>query len=177
MQINELLKTESNLDVLMKALEAFLPIVAQELDIKTFPKIIPVPAIDSSEQPTFGQFNFIDNIIYVAINHRHIIDILRTLAHELVHYSQNVRGQLNIENGETGSDIENEANLRAGIIMRKFAKSAPQYFSNGPIALDEAKKKKKKRSKRSPINRRWYGGGPYYGITTGYDTSGGDGGV
>lgn len=172
MQINELLKNDSNLDILMNALESFLPIVAEELEITTFPKIIPVPSIDNESQPTFGQFNFVDNVIFVAINNRHIIDILRTLAHELVHYSQNIRGQLNFENGETGSDIENEANLRAGIIMRKFAKAAPRYFANGPISLDESKKKKRPKRKRS-INRRWYGGGPYYGITT--DT-GGDGG-
>ena len=46
--------------------------------------------------------------------------MLETLAHEMVHQKQNELGLLEIDSGETGSDIENEANACAGIIMRNF---------------------------------------------------------
>ncbi len=47
-------------------------------------------------------------------------DILRTLAHELIHRKQDEDGRLDPNSGETGSEIENEANAQAGILLRKF---------------------------------------------------------
>jgi Zn-dependent peptidase ImmA (M78 family) len=43
---------------------------------------------------------------------------LRTLAHELVHLAQANFKELTPEDGVTGSDVENEANALAGILMR-----------------------------------------------------------
>jgi len=55
---------------------------------------------------------------------------LRTVAHELVHCSQNQQhGQLPDDAGETGSRWENDANARAGIIMRDWANSHPEHFA------------------------------------------------
>jgi Zn-dependent peptidase ImmA (M78 family) len=53
-------------------------------------------------------------------------DILRTLAHELVHHMQNLKGDE--LNGDDGSEIENEANAQAGVIMRKFGRENPEIF-------------------------------------------------
>jgi hypothetical protein len=55
-------------------------------------------------------------------------DILRTLAHELVHHHQKLNGDE--LDGEDGSDTENEANARAGVIMRKFGRENPEIFEN-----------------------------------------------
>ena len=55
-------------------------------------------------------------------------DILRTLAHELVHRKQAEDGRLNITSGETGSDIENEANAQAGVLLRNFGKLNKQIY-------------------------------------------------
>jgi Zn-dependent peptidase ImmA (M78 family) len=60
-------------------------------------------------------------------------DILRTLAHELVHRKQDEDGRIDYESGETGSDIENEANAQAGVLLRDYGK-----VDNG---IYEAKKK------------------------------------
>jgi hypothetical protein len=49
-------------------------------------------------------------------------DILRTLAHELVHRKQEEDGRLDIKSGETGSPIEDEANATAGVLLRNFGK-------------------------------------------------------
>jgi Zn-dependent peptidase ImmA (M78 family) len=55
-------------------------------------------------------------------------DILRTLAHELVHRKQHEDGRINYESGETGSEIENEANAQAGILLRNFGKLNKQIY-------------------------------------------------
>ena len=59
----------------------------------------------------------------VYIKGRAFADVCRSIAHELVHQKQDEEGRLNSpKDGETGSDIENEANAGAGILMRKFGK-------------------------------------------------------
>jgi hypothetical protein len=55
-------------------------------------------------------------------------DILRTLAHELVHRKQDEDGRLDITSGETGSEIENEANAQAGILLRNFGKTNKHIY-------------------------------------------------
>lgn len=49
---------------------------------------------------------------------RHPTDVLRTLSHELVHLAQSQIKPLSAADGVTGSDVENEANALAGILMR-----------------------------------------------------------
>lgn len=58
--------------------------------------------------------------IAILVKDRGLIDVLRSIAHEMVHQKQHVSGQLNNLSGETGSDHENEANSTAGVIMRLF---------------------------------------------------------
>ena len=64
--------------------------------------------------------------IYLSILNRHPIDVLRSLAHEVVHYKQLMSGQL--VSGKTGSKYENEANAKAGELMRKYGALHPEYF-------------------------------------------------
>ena len=69
--------------------------------------------------------------IYVSVVNRHPVDILRSLAHEMVHYRQMLDGQ-NIL-GYTGSRHENEANAKAGIVLRDYGKIHPELFLMKPI--------------------------------------------
>jgi len=57
------------------------------------------------------------------------MDILRTVAHELVHCRQNQQRPLPDHAGQTGSAWENDANARAGVIMRDYAESNPEKFT------------------------------------------------
>lgn len=74
--------------------------------------------IQHGAQKTFGYWDGDNNLIVICVKDRHPTDVLRTLAHELVHVAQNHVSPLNSSDGVTGSDIENEANALAGIIMR-----------------------------------------------------------
>ena len=61
---------------------------------------------------------------------RAIVDICRSIAHELVHHKQNLEGRLKdtIADGSDGSPIENEANSVAGVIIRKYGKLYPEIY-------------------------------------------------
>ena len=69
--------------------------------------------------------------IYVSVINRHPVDILRSLAHEMVHYKQMINGQ-SIQ-GHTGSRHENEANAKAGVVLRDYGKLHPELFTMRPI--------------------------------------------
>lgn len=106
-----------------------LQLCKQELDLDILPPISlisDIPAIKSGNKHSFGEFN--GRSIKVITTNRHPIDVLRTLAHELVHWKQQSVGQ--DMNGEDGSDTENQANSVAGIIMRRFGEKYPEYFIN-----------------------------------------------
>ncbi len=135
MQLFDLFEGRQTEDTFIDALRDFLPLAIDYLEIKQLPKIDLVKEIDSNGQPTFGQLNPNTNQVTLAINHRHPVDILRTLAHELVHVAQNERGELDDGSGDTGSDIENEANAEAGVILRMFSKKYPQYLNLIPLDL------------------------------------------
>jgi Zn-dependent peptidase ImmA (M78 family) len=55
-------------------------------------------------------------------------DLLRTLAHELVHRKQSEDGRIDYNSGKTGSEIENEANAMAGVLLRKFGKQNEEIY-------------------------------------------------
>jgi hypothetical protein len=66
--------------------------------------------------------------INLVVGDRHPIDVLRTLAHELVHARQREQDELDPGDGATGSDAENQANAAAGVLMRDFGKQHPEFF-------------------------------------------------
>jgi cytidyltransferase-like protein len=82
----------------------------------------------AKEMRSFGYFSPNDNKIWVYCANRNMADILRTLAHELVHRKQDEDGRISYESGKTGSDIENEANARAGVLLRDFGKQHEEIY-------------------------------------------------
>jgi len=111
----------------------FLPLAMEILEIDRLPKMNFESEIDSGGQPSFGMYVNDEKILHVAILNRHPVDILRTVAHELVHFKQDIRNELNDNSGETGSPEENQAHEIAGVIMRHFNKRYPEFLSSQPI--------------------------------------------
>lgn len=118
---------------LKEIIKKFLPVAMKELGINNLPKIKLVNKISDGEHPSFGMFNHNEERIYVGTKHRHPGDILRTLAHELVHYKQLINNELDQDSGETGSPDENEAHILAGKIMRHFNDQNPNIFDHPPV--------------------------------------------
>jgi hypothetical protein len=113
----------------MEAMRTFLSMAAEELALRRLPRIVWVtePRVTEKNQ-SFGKYTNDDKTIRVVVRNRHPLDIMRTLAHELVHYKQDLEGRIQPDSGQTGSPIENEANAMAGRIMRRFGRTHPDAF-------------------------------------------------
>lgn len=92
---------------------------------------VPIHFVDDASYAksvkAFGEISS-ENVIKVTVINRHPMDVLRTLAHELEHYKQDTIKSLPKNSGDAGSQIENQANAKAGELMRKFGKLHPEYF-------------------------------------------------
>ena len=111
----------------------FLPIAMKYIKLDSLPKMHFEPHIRDVHQPTFGMYENGNHVLHVALLNRHPNDILRTVAHELVHYKQDTEHELGDDSGTTGSPHENEAHAVAGIVMRHFNKKYPEYLNSKPI--------------------------------------------
>ena len=81
---------------------------------------------------TTAYYDIVNCVICVYIKDRAIMDVMRSVAHELVHHHQNERGDLigSPEEGADGSPLENEANAKAGEMIRIFGKQNPSIYRN-----------------------------------------------
>ena len=102
-----------------------------ELKIKNLPTLhlIKSPRF-AAKIAAFGEISS-HNRIVIDIKDRQPMDILRTVAHELVHYKQHESGKHG--SGHAGSVTENEANAKAGILMRKFGQTHAKIFKLPPV--------------------------------------------
>ena len=113
----------------------FIKFAAEDLDLKSLPKFdFAFDSDRSVEHKSFGGYAPGAEHITITVKNRHIMDVCRTLAHELVHYSQDLKNELDDDDaGSTGSPQENEANARAAVIMRNWGKKHPEFFEKESI--------------------------------------------
>lgn len=94
------------------------------LEINRAPKI---KLVNDTGTTALGYFDVENEVIVVTVKDRHQMDIMRTLAHELVHRKQKeFKSELD---GSTGSVDENEANAMAGVLLRQWGKQNPDQFN------------------------------------------------
>lgn len=105
-------------------LNMFIKFAAKKLNLKVFPKIHFVGK-EQNKHAAFG--HSVGDKIYVRVTGRHPMDIMRTLAHELIHFRQNLLNK----SGEKMR--EDEANALAGHIMRDFGTTHTEIFKDSPI--------------------------------------------
>jgi len=119
-------------------LKDFIDFCFKELKLKQMPTVkLRRDPQWSVRNKTFGRYINDQRLLEVAWGHRHIMDVLRTVAHELTHTHQHERESVPSDAGETGSPYENEANARAGVLMRDYARLHPEYFAVGQADVDE----------------------------------------
>jgi len=113
-------------------LKRFLVFLKRELKVTYDIPIILVDDVDFAKRiAAFGEISK-DNVIHLSIVNRHPMDIFRTLAHEFVHYKQHMSKGTNLS-PKAGSPTENQANAKAGEIMRKYGSLHPELFDLMPI--------------------------------------------
>ena len=135
MKIKELLTEGLEKKDTYKILLDFIRFAAKDLELNSLPKFDFVfDSKESMERRSFGGYAPGAEHITITVKNRHIMDVCRTLAHELVHYSQDLKKELEDDDaGATGSPQENEANARAAVIMRNFGKAFPDMFGKEAI--------------------------------------------
>lgn len=117
--------TRIQFDAILKRFQIFLK---RELRL-TYD--IPVVLIDDADfAKKIAAFGVIskNNTIHLSIINRHPMDVLRTLAHEYVHYKQHMEKGIHHKSSRAGSPLENEANAKAGEIIRKYGELHPELF-------------------------------------------------
>jgi pyrimidine deaminase RibD-like protein len=128
---------ESGKSELESTLHKFADQIVDELGIKNIPEIIFHHGTDWTKSTgSFGQYSPDNNTLQLAVSGRHILDIVRTMAHELTHCKQGEIGDFPTWAGETGSPWEDQANAMAGRILRGFASEKPELFAD--VKLEEA---------------------------------------
>lgn len=106
----------------LELLKKFISFVSSHLGLKV-PCSIYLSSERNNHLETTASYNRINNNIWIYVKNRNMLgDILRSIAHEMMHLKQNTLGQLNHSSGEDGSPQENEANSFSGLMIRKFGR-------------------------------------------------------
>jgi hypothetical protein len=69
-----------------------------------------------------------DNTIWIYIGNRNLVDIFRTIFHELTHTKQSQLGRIGPNDSYPGSKIEMVADAMAGIAIKIYGKNHPEIF-------------------------------------------------
>jgi|694.fasta_scaffold00178_27 hypothetical protein len=124
-------------DQLRKILNRFYSSCVNKLQLENPPELrLETTPEWSQENGSFGQYDPDSNTLILATSGRHVLDILRTMAHEMTHRQQDEREPLPLDAGATGSPYEDQANAMAGRIMRDWADEQPEMFDG--VTLEEA---------------------------------------
>lgn len=81
---------------------------------------------ESQDQHRTGWYNPDTNEMWVYTGNRNLIDILRTVAHELAHHKQRLDGNTSANTELT--DLEGQADQVAGIIMKIYVRKHPEII-------------------------------------------------
>lgn len=122
-------------------LKSFVDFTCEKLGILEKPLLRYKEPDEQGEQPSFAAYSPSNKEVIVMTKNRHPMDVFRSVAHELVHHKQNEEGRIGkdvAKEGATGSDIENEANARAGELMRWYGKANPQCFKMSYVTEQKA---------------------------------------
>lgn len=105
----------------------FIRFCCEEGGIKE-PTIIYLRGTRDEYLKTTASYNPNNHNIHVYCKGRHKVDIMRSVAHELMHMIQMLENRLNEKSGEDGSPEENEAHSFSGLMIRKYGKIKPGIY-------------------------------------------------
>lgn len=83
---------------------------------------------DEKDMSHTGVYSNGENTIWVYTGNRNLVDIMRTVAHELVHRRQDVEDRVEGVKTGPGHPLEQEADIIAGTLMKLYAKKFPEII-------------------------------------------------
>lgn len=109
-----------------KVINNFVKFVSTKLRMDELPK---VKVIDDAEfsttNKTFGIYYPDSRSTTIETHDRNIVDVLRTIAHELTHHRQN-----EVNSKKSRTDLEIEATVAAGMLVKIYCDKHPSLYSN-----------------------------------------------
>ena len=109
-------------------LNEFVKFVKKELKLKSVPTI----SIQNGrgELKTTANYDYTKENKIIKINgkNRALVDIMRSVAHELVHHKQFEDGRLEVRPPDIGGEIEDEANAKAGQYIKMYSKKDSSIY-------------------------------------------------
>lgn len=103
----------------------FVKFVGEKLRMDHLPRFrIDTDPKFATDNKTFGMYFPEHNGFIVEVYDRNIVDVLRTIAHEMTHHRQNEVGS-----HKSHVDLENEATMAAGMLVKLYCESHPELYS------------------------------------------------
>ena len=109
-------------------LDKFVQFVKEQLELKTVPTIKVQNNRDGLKTTANYDYTKENKIIKVCAKNRALVDVCRSIAHEMVHHKQFEQGRLKVQPPDIGGEIEDEANAKAGQFIKMFAKKDPNIY-------------------------------------------------
>jgi hypothetical protein len=107
-----------------KILDEFVKFVAEKLRMDELPKVeIQNDKDFAKDHKTFGIYMPDQNATVVETYGRNIVDVMRTIAHELTHHRQN-----EVNSNKSRADLELEAHAAAGMLVKLFCANHPELY-------------------------------------------------
>jgi len=110
-------------------LNRFVKFVKNQLELDT----VPVISIQNHREniKTTANYDYTkdEKIIKVCSKGRALVDVMRSIAHEMVHHKQFEQGRLKVQPPDIGGEIEDEANAKAGQYIKMFSKEDSTIYN------------------------------------------------
>ncbi len=103
-------------------LNKFVKFIKDELGIKEMPTISVQNHREGLKTTANYDYTKENKVVKVCSKNRALVDVMRSIAHELVHHKQYEQGRLKVKPPDIGGEIEDEANAKAGQFIKMFAK-------------------------------------------------------
>ena len=113
-----------------KKLNEFTKFVIKELGIKNSPTIAILGKRDGLKTTASYDYGKENKVVKIYGNGRLMVDVMRSIAHELTHHKQWEDGKLKVRPPDIGGPIEDEANAKAGQFIKLFAKKDPTIYDD-----------------------------------------------
>ena len=109
--------------------QKFVNWAVKKLHIKKPPKIdLSYNTKEAQKGHHTGRHTEGDNKVWIYAKNRNLVDILRTLFHELVHVRQSELNMIKPGDSYPGSPIERQADEMAGKFIKIFGEKHPEIF-------------------------------------------------
>jgi hypothetical protein len=111
-------------------LDEFVKFVKKQLDLKSVPTIVIKSNRDDLKTTANYDYTKENKVVKVYGKNRALVDIMRSVAHELVHHKQFEQGRLEVQPPDIGGEIEDEANSKAGQYIKMYAKEDSTIYDD-----------------------------------------------